>query len=167
MIKNIKKIISCIAMTTVIGSMLVGCGGTGSSKSQSGDTTITYSIWDKIQEPGMRQIADEFEKENPGIKVNIEVTPWDQYWTKMEAAATGGSLPDVFWMHASQVEKYIGGNAIMDLTDKISSSSLVDLNKFPQDLVDLYKSDGKNYAIPKDYDTVGLWYNKTDRKSVV
>ncbi|ETJ29197.1 ABC transporter, substrate-binding protein, partial [human gut metagenome] len=48
-----------------------------------------------------------------------------------------------------------------DLTDKISSSSLVDLNKFPQDLVDLYKSDGKNYAIPKDYDTVGLWYNKT------
>lgn len=71
MIKNIKKIISCIAMTTVIGSMLVGCGGTGSSKSQSGDTTITYSIWDKIQEPGMRQIADEFEKENPGIKVNI------------------------------------------------------------------------------------------------
>lgn len=161
MIKNIKKIISCIAMTTVIGSMLVGCGGTGSSKSQSGDTTITYSIWDKIQEPGMRQIADEFEKENPGIKVDIEVTPWDQYWTKMEAAATGGSLPDVFWMHASQVEKYIGGNAIMDLTDKISSSSLVDLNKFPKDLVDLYKSDGKNYAIPKDYDTVGLWYNKT------
>ena len=71
MIKNIKKIISCIALTTMVGTMLIGCGGTGSSKTSSGDTIITYSIWDKIQEPGMRQIADEFEKENPGIKVEI------------------------------------------------------------------------------------------------
>ncbi|WP_294392795.1 sugar ABC transporter substrate-binding protein [uncultured Clostridium sp.] len=159
--KNIKKIISCIAMSAMIGTSLMGCGGNGSSKSSSGETTITYSIWDKIQEPGMRKIADEFESENPGIKVNIEVTPWDQYWTKMEAAASGGSLPDVFWMHASQVEKYIRGNAVMDLTENIKSSSTVDMSKFPKDLVKLYEQDGKNYAIPKDYDTVGLWYNKT------
>lgn len=160
--KNIRKIISCIAMTTAFGTMIMGCGGTGgSSKTSSGETVITYSIWDKIQEPGMRQIADEFEKENPGMKVKIEVTPWDQYWTKMEAAATGGSLPDVFWMHASQVEKYIEGSAIMNLTDNINSSSLLDMSKFPQDLVGLYERNSEIYAIPKDYDTVGLWYNKT------
>ena len=47
--------------------------------------TITYAIWDKNQEPGMRAIADAFEAKNPDIKVNIEVTNWDQYWTKLEA----------------------------------------------------------------------------------
>jgi multiple sugar transport system substrate-binding protein len=160
--KNIKKIISVIAATLTLGTTLVGCGGASSSNESLGkETTITYGIWDKIQEPGMRQIADAFEAKNPGIKVKIEVTPWDQYWTKLEAAATGGSLPDVFWMHASQAEKYIDGSMLMDLTEKIENSSSVDLNKFPQDLVELYEKDNKNYAIPKDFDTVGLWYNKT------
>ena len=31
---------------------------------------------------------------------------------------------------------------------------------FIQDIVELYQYDGKTYAIPKDYDTIGLWYNK-------
>ncbi len=160
--KNIKKIISVIAATLTIGSTLVGCGGAGSSSGSSGkETTITYGIWDKIQEPGMRKIADAFEAKNPGIKVKIEITPWEQYWTKLDAAASGGSLPDVFWMHASQSEKYIDGSMLMDLTDNIKKSSLVDLKKFPQDLVGLYTKDNKTYAIPKDFDTVGLWYNKT------
>ena len=63
--------------------------------------------------------------------------------------------------HASQVEKYIDGSMLMDLTKNIEGSSLVNMKKFPQDLVGLYESDNKNYAIPKDFDTVGLWYNKT------
>lgn len=159
--KSIKKMISMIAATIAVGSMLVGCGGSNSdSKSSSGDTTLTYTIWDKNQEPGMRAIADAFEKKNPGIKVNIEVTAWDQYWTKLDAAASGGSLPDVFWMHPNQAARYASNSLLMDLTDKIKGSSLVSLDKFPEDLVKVYENDGKNYAIPKDVDTIGLWYNK-------
>lgn len=158
--KNMRKFLSIITATMVMGTVLVGCGSS-SSNGTSGNTTITYSIWDKIQEPGMRAIADAFEEENPGIKVNIEVTPWDQYWTKLEAAATGGSMPDVFWMHASQVNKYIEGSMLMDLTEKIDDSTLTSLDKFNADLVGLYSEDDKVYAIPKDFDTVALWYNKT------
>ncbi|HAX72453.1 MAG TPA: sugar ABC transporter substrate-binding protein, partial [Firmicutes bacterium] len=143
-----------------IAFLLVGIAGC-SSNSTSGDVVITYSIWDKIQEPGMRAIADAFEEANPGIKVNVEVTPWDQYWTKLEAAATGGTLPDVFWMHSSQSARFAEGNMLMDLTEKISNSEQVDLSKFPEELSKLYTFDGNVYAIPKDIDTVGLWYNKT------
>lgn len=159
--KSIKKLISAIAATVTIGTMLAGCSGTSSSEGSSkGNVTISYGIWDKNQEPGMRKIADAFEAKNPGIKVNVEVTPWDQYWTKLEAAATGGSLPDVFWMHSSQAARYASNSVLMDLTDKIKGSSSVKLDKFPKDLVKVYENNGKNYAIPKDFDTIGLWYNK-------
>lgn len=159
--KNIKKIISVIAATLTLGTTLVGCGGASSSSGSSGKkTTITYGIWDKDQEPGMRAIADAFEKENSNIKVNIEITPWDQYWTKLEAAATGGSLPDVFWMHSNQAYRYASNGVLMDLTDNINGSSLLNLDKFPKDLVKIYEANGKNYGIPKDVDTIGLWYNK-------
>ena len=35
------------------------------------------------------------------------------------------------------------------------------MNNYYADIVDLYtQDDGTHYAIPKDYDTVALWYNK-------
>ncbi|WP_446453211.1 ABC transporter substrate-binding protein [Tuanshanicoccus yangjingiae] len=122
-------------------------------------TTITYGIWDSNQEPGLRKIADEFEKQNPGIKVDIQVTGWDGYWTMLEAAATGGSLPDVFWMHSNEIFKYGSNDMLLDLTSYIEKDN-VDLTKFPEGLVKIYNVKEKQYALPKDFDTIGLWYNK-------
>ncbi|MGL4335955.1 MAG: ABC transporter substrate-binding protein [Turicibacter sp.] len=157
--KTFKKLLVGMSCTILTTSMLAGCGN--SSNQSNGEVVITYSIWDKIQEQGMREMADAFEVQNPGIKVNVEVTPWDQYWTKLEAAATGGALPDVFWMHSSQSARYAQSNILMNLTDKVKESNVVDLSKFPQGLVELYTIDGQTYALPKDIDTIGLWFNKT------
>jgi len=97
-----------------------------------------------------------------GIGVKIQVTPWDQYWTMMEAGATGGTLPDVFWMHSNQAAKYAEYDLLLDLSDLIASSEIADMSKYPEELVKLYQNkDGKQTAIPKDVYTVALWYNKT------
>jgi multiple sugar transport system substrate-binding protein len=178
--KKTKRIIAVLMCTLLIVMSLAGCGKSSSENAQDGQnqgaaetkndsaqkdsgkvTTITYAIWDKNQEPGMRAMADKFEELNPGIKVKVEVTPWDQYWTKLEAAATGGALPDVFWMHVAQFKKYADAKMLMPLSDKIKSSSEVKLENFPEDLVKTYEYDGQLLAIPKDFDTIGLWYNKT------
>jgi len=129
------------------------------SVAAQGQTTITYGIWDSRQEPGLRQIADDFEKANPDIKVDIQVTGWEGYWTMLEAAATGGSLPDVFWMHSNEIYKYGANDQLLPLDDLIKESNL-DLSKFPKGLVDIYKVNGHQYGIPKDFDTIALWYNK-------
>ena len=143
----------------LICSVFVGLFG-GAKPTQAADkTTITYGIWDSRQEPGLRKIADDFEKANPDIKVDIQVTGWDDYWTMLEAAATGGSLPDVFWMHSNVIYKYGANNQLMPLDDLIKEAG-VDLGKFPKGLVDIYNVEGKQYGIPKDFDTIGLWYNK-------
>ena len=70
----------------------------------------------------MRAIADAFTAKNPNIKVKVEVTDWDNYWTKLEAGATGGALPDVFWMHSNNFVKYASSGMLMDITDKIKNS---------------------------------------------
>lgn len=142
-----------------MGSMLVGCSSNNSQKdSKNEKATITYAIWDTNQESGMKKMASEFEKENPNIKVNVEVTPWDQYWTKLDAAATGESLPDVFWMHSNEAYRYMSNDILLDLTE--STKDNIDLAKFPKEITELYSLNDKQYAIPKDIDTIGLWYNK-------
>lgn len=47
------------------------------------------------------------------------------------------------------------------MTADIDKSSEIDLKNYPEGLNQIYSLDGKQYAIPKDYDTIGLWYNKT------
>ncbi|WP_277405690.1 ABC transporter substrate-binding protein [Lacrimispora xylanisolvens] len=123
--------------------------------------TLTVAIWDKNQEPGLTKIMADFTKET-GIKTQIQVTPWDQYWTMLEAGATGGSLPDVFWMHSNEIARYSEYEMLLDLTDRIKASKTLEMDKFPKEIVDIYNWQGtKQYAVPKDIDTIALWYNKT------
>lgn len=129
--------------------------------SNKGDVTLRYAVWDSNQAKGLETMADEFEAANPGIKVNIEVVGWSDYWTMLEAGATGGSLPDVFWMHSNEIYRYASNGMLMNLNDQIGSSDKVDMSKFPEGIVKIYNFEGKQYGVPKDFDTIGLWYNKT------
>lgn len=165
-----KKIVSLILASMIAVTGLVGCGNSNSAttggkdsskESSGGDVHITYGIWDSNQEKGLRKMADEFEGKNPGIKIDIQVTGWNDYWTMLEAAATGGSLPDTFWMHSNEIYRYASNGMLMDLTDRINKSNDVKLSNYPDGLVKIYNLNNKQYAIPKDYDTIGLWYNKT------
>lgn len=139
---------------------LIACGNNSEEAGNNGPVTITYSIWDTIQLPGMQAAADAFNEQNPNITVKVEVTPWDQYWTKLESSAQGGSMPDIFWMHSNEITKYSEGGVLLDLTETVETSELIDMDRLPEELIDLYKKDGQQLAIPKDYSTIGLWYNK-------
>ena len=129
----------------------------GDSESAGGELSV--SIWDTNQEPGLNEIMKDFTAET-GIKVKLSVVAWDQYWTMLEAGAQGGSLPDVFWMHSNEAERYMSNDMLLDLTDKIASSDKIKIENYPEDIWGLYTHDSKNYAVPKDVDTIALWYNK-------
>lgn len=165
------KRISALVLSGIMALGMTACGGGAGSEANTGTEGVaggtggsgelTVAIWDTYQEPGLKTIIEGFTEET-GIPVKIQVTPWDQYWTMMEAGATGGTLPDVFWMHSNQVAKYAEYDLLLDLSDKIAASDVVQMDKFPEDLVELYQNkEGKQVAIPKDVDTVALWYNKT------
>ena len=159
-----KKIGRYVTLLAAAGLLAACSTSTESSKttggSSSGKTEISYAIWDSGQEPGLRKIADEFEKKNPDIKINIQVSDWDSYWTMLEAGATGGSLPDTFWMHSNEIYRYGSNEMLLPLDEYLAKSEDAKLANFPDGLNEIYNINGKQYAIPKDFDTIGLWYNK-------
>ena len=101
-----------------------------SSDSSSSDVTLSVTIWDSNQEPGLTQIMNDF-TEKTGIKTKVSVVKWDEYWTLLESGAQGGSLPDVFWMHSNESERYMSNDMLLDLTDKIADSSEIDPANYP------------------------------------
>ncbi len=127
---------------------------------ESVEGQLSVTIWDEGQRPGLQQIIDEW-SETSGIQATIQVVDWNNYWTLLEAGATGGELPDVFWMHSNVAQKYMENDQLMDLTDRIAASDTIDMKNYYEGIVNLYQSNGKQYAVPKDIDTIALWYNKT------
>ena len=158
---------------------LGACGGSGSSGAASnagaanaaatsgnadgGFTTseLTVNIWDNNQLKGLQQIADEWTATS-GVKVQINVVDWDNYWTLLEAGASGGEMPDVFWMHSNTAQMYMENDLLLPLDDYIAADDAIDLSKYYEGVVNLYKraDNGVQYALPKDHDTIALLYNK-------
>ncbi|MGT2756101.1 ABC transporter substrate-binding protein [Streptococcus ovuberis] len=163
--KTLVRFCSLMAVSTLLAACGSGTSDNSSSSSESqsnnsGKTELSYAIWDSNQEPGIRQIADQFEAQNPDIKVKIQVVNWDNYWTMLEAGATGGSLPDAFWMHSNEIYRYASNDMLLPLDDYLAKSKTASLSNFPDGLNAIYNINDKQYALPKDFDTIGLWYNK-------
>ena len=161
--KKYKKIAAALLSGTMALS-LAACGGnesesSGSSGGSSKKVELKMIFWDSNQEPGLQAMADGFMEKNPDISVTVETIPWDDYWTKLQAAAQGGDMPDVVVMHPDEVENYASGGMLMDLTDVLDGET-ANRSSFPDYVIEDFTVDGKNYGIPKDIGTMGLFYNK-------
>lgn len=159
--QSIMKIFSRVVaamMSAVLALSLAACGGSSAAKSG----VITMQIWDTAQRDGMQAIADAYHEKNPDVTVEIQVTSWDEYWTKLEAAATSNTLPDVFWIHTNYILQYADNGMLADLSNLYDSESTTYYTDHFSDisLSNAQGSDGKIYGVPKDKDTVGLVYNK-------
>jgi multiple sugar transport system substrate-binding protein len=163
---NMDKKIVGILLNGLLAVSLAGCtSGAGSkdgvsSKSSSQNVELQMVFWDSNQEVGLKAMADSFIAKNPNYKITVQTIPWQQYWTKLQAAATGGDMPDIVVMHPDEVKNYVKGGMLLDLTDTLKKSQITSLDKFPQYVVDDFKVDGKYYGVPKDVGTMGLVYNK-------
>jgi multiple sugar transport system substrate-binding protein len=147
------------AVAASLVALLAGCASTTNNASDSStkDVTLTYGVWS--QDATMQKLIDAFEVKNPHIHVKLQVQPFGDYWTKLQVAATGGTAPDAFWMLGDHFQLYASGGQLLDLTKTIKDAK-VDMSVYPTALVDMFKYQGKQYGLPKDFDTVGLWYNK-------
>lgn len=164
-----KKILSVILVVCMLVS-LSACGGgnaaagesSGSnsgSAGSSGKKTLVVDIWDNNQLEGLRKIADEWSAQS-GVDVQMNVITWTEYWTLLEAGASGGEMPDVFWMHINEAQKYMRAEKLLNLNDYIAADDAIDPANYYEGIVNIYNLDGKQYALPKDHDTIALLYNK-------
>ena len=134
---------------------------TTSNETAKSDENITldFAIFSPDQEPTIQKVVDAFEAEHTNIDVSLRVIPWVDYWNTLKTTASGGTGPDVAWMLGAQIAPYLEGKALLPLDDAIKEAG-IDTSGYPQMLLPLYQADGATYALPKDFDTIGLWYNK-------
>ncbi|MCU6478933.1 ABC transporter substrate-binding protein [Arthrobacter sp. A2-55] len=157
-----KKTLATATALAAVALSLTACGG-GSSASASGE--INYWLWDANQLPAYQQCATDFHAANPDLTVKITQRGWDDYWSTLTNAFVAGTAPDVFTDHLSKFPDFVAKHQLLPLDEAVKTDK-VDLKQFIPGLADLWVGqDGKRYGLPKDWDTVGLFYNKAMTKS--
>ncbi|MEV4571267.1 sugar ABC transporter substrate-binding protein [Nonomuraea sp. NPDC049419] len=132
--------------------LTAGCGSSAEPDA-NGKVTISYAIWDKNDQAGSEKIIAAFQQAHPNVTVKLEITPWEQYWTKLQTAASGGAAPDVFWMNSLNVRMYAKGGVIAPLAESGAAG-------LPEAVVDGYRYEGKLYGLPHNVSIPALWYDK-------
>jgi len=150
-----------IMITGAALTLLSGCAGWGFSGpgGPAGTVTLTYALWDPHEQVGYQQSINEFEKLHPDIKVDIENIPYGSYEQKITAEFITGGAPDLFWVNTPWLGTFIKDGILTDLTPLIQRDH-VDMSQYYPQLVAMHSRNGKIYGLPKDWDTIALYYNK-------
>ncbi len=139
--------------------LLAACGG-GAKPAGDGPVEITFTMWGAPEELTVWQaVVDDFHAANPNITVKVDVADWDSYWTKLNTLMAGGTPPDVFAMDAPLFLDWQSRGALLNLQPYIDKVPGFLDGFYPQTLT-AYKTADGYYGLPRDFQTIVLFYNK-------
>ncbi|MFF9403055.1 extracellular solute-binding protein [Streptomyces sp. NPDC014744] len=136
----------------VLGSLLLltvaGCssGGTDASGDRGGDElTVWLAVDAKESWPKLVASANSrFEKEHPGVEVDVQYQQWTTKNQKLDAVLAGRNVPDVVEMGNSETTNYIVNDTFAPLDPKDFEHS----GEWLPALADACRHDGRTYCVP-------------------
>ncbi|MBA4378006.1 MAG: ABC transporter substrate-binding protein [Gemmatimonas sp.] len=128
-----------------------GCGGD--------DGGVTLRFWAMGREGEVvRELLPEFERENPGVRVEVQQIPWTAAHEKLLTAHVGEATPDVAQLGNTWLSEFVALDAIAPLDARIAASATVDpADHFPG-IWDTNVIEGRLYGVPWYVDTRVLFY---------
>lgn len=152
-----KIIIGIAAMTF----LLAGCGKSSSNNS-SKVTTIRFTDFsaspDHVKD--LKEMISGFEKENPNIKVDLQMLSYDDYFTKLQTQMAGGNAPDVFELNYENFVNYAKKGTLADLSDYVAKDKQFNKNEINKQAYDAFNYNGKQYGMVESFSNVVLFYNE-------
>ena len=156
-------------------SLMVGCSGKKQSATPTNEEIVTeiknpveITFWHAMngdQEKSLQGLDDNFQKENPNIKVILQnQSSYPDLQQKITATtASPKDLPTITQAYPDWMLNAVQDNLLVDLGAYINNDKL----KFDNydDILPSFressKIDGKIYGMPFNKSTEVIWYNKT------
>ena len=152
--------------------LLSACGGnTQPSNTVSNETTseeieteeqvtIKVMTFFTIDTPEVEQaVIESFEASYPNIKVELEMLPFSDYFTKLKTIIAGGEAPDVAAMNFENLQQFAALGALADLDPLIEKDNF-DMAQYYETTVGMHQYEDKQYGLPATFSTVPLFINK-------
>jgi multiple sugar transport system substrate-binding protein len=146
------------AAFAMLAAGLAACSSSH-SPSSSGKVHLTYALWDPNEEVGYKQSIGVFEKAHKNITVSVVQIPYPEYQAKLQQEFTSGTGPDIFWVNTPWLSTWIKDGLLTNLASDIASAH-INMSQYIPSLVSLHTYKGAIYGLPKDWDTIAVYYNE-------
>ncbi|HYD47371.1 MAG TPA: sugar ABC transporter substrate-binding protein [Terriglobales bacterium] len=108
----------------------------------------------------VQQLVPQFERTQPGVRVEVQTLPWSAAHEKLLTAFVGKSMPDVFQLGNTWVPELATIGAIAPIDAELAGSTTVAAGDFFPGILDTNVLDGHTYALPWYVDTRLLFYRR-------
>ncbi len=148
-VSTMKKLLALVLSVMLLASFM--------SLAAAEDTVLTYAHFSGsgAQEETLKKMIEVFETKNPGIKIDLQITGFADYFTKLATMIGGSNAPDVFEMNMENYLSYMLRGACADLSDLGIAKE-----NYSEGTLAAVSSAGKLYAVPMSFSTCVLFYNK-------
>ncbi len=152
-----KKVLFGIWVITFI-MCLSGCSGNPDIK---GKTKISLMYWGSpAEKAAVASYVKSFEKKYPHIYVELIHKPGSNYNDVLQTMIAGNNPPDVMYMGMEDFPFFASKGAFLNLDSCMSDDTTFNKSDFYELLMNVFKYNGIQYGIPKDFATLVLYYNK-------
>ena len=146
-----KRTINLILVVAMFAALLAGCAApVAPSAAPAGESaeegvTLEFTQWwePELPEGSFRALMDEFEAQNPGIKVELISGPYSTTKEQVVAGAAAGTMSDVVGLDGAWVSDFVKQGALASMTDLMAAADYDD-----SELAAQIQLDGATYMIP-------------------
>ncbi|GIK75842.1 MAG: hypothetical protein BroJett021_48300 [Chloroflexota bacterium] len=122
-------------------------GGGAAAPAQSEVTIRFWNVWGAAREELMNQIIARFEEENPGIKVQNLVQPFERREENLFTALASGDPPEVLMASRAEILRFANDGLITSIDDYVTANNL-DLSRFYDSEIGNFYWKDKLYSMP-------------------
>jgi len=151
-----KKIIVLLIGLLVVSFALFAQGG-GETAKLGEIKTVRWVVWDDPATNGQNQIAEEFMKLNPDLKVEIEMIAFDRYEDKIRTVLAAGETPDLIQINDDFVNMYMSRGMTQSINKYIKN---VNADDYFESLWNFGMVDGEKYVFTPATKVRLIFYNK-------
>ncbi len=153
--KKILKIVGVIALISLILIVVIGVILPRFNKPKQENVTLTY--WGLWEDSNIMKVAiDEFERENPKIKVDYQKQDIKEYRDKLSFRIPQGNGPDIFRYHNTWYPMI--SDILLPLPSEVISKEDFRSSYYGVASKDLIRN-GAIYGIPLEVDTLSMFVN--------
>ncbi|MBW3563336.1 MAG: sugar ABC transporter substrate-binding protein [Acidobacteria bacterium] len=146
------------AALVLFGGLLAGIA---SCSFRSGADVTVIEFWGLGREGEVvAELVPEFERLNPGIRVEVQQIPWTAAHEKLLTAHVGESLPDLAQMGNTWIPEFHLVGALENLSSRMDASDIVVQSDYFQGIWDTNLIGNDPFGIPWYVDTRVLFYRK-------
>jgi multiple sugar transport system substrate-binding protein len=122
---------------------------------------VTVVHWQHFHEGranALRGLVQVFERQNPGIRVQTDLPPYEQYFAKLLSSLAAGTGPDVFQIAMENAEQFINAGFLAPVPASVATPEFIRDNYLSW-TTERFRRGSQYYGLPTDVQHLVMYIN--------